>query len=137
MSGENLLLDFIVEGEISEADTPTIWLGATPSGLICVPPELPILPFLRRMPFLLQPSQFILAWDRHQEKINVYTPAKCAQNLFLLHYCMLPSHMKTESLGSYTFYANSLPLVVVVVLRLPFLGASVVATIVDEGLGQT
>jgi len=25
-----------------------------------------ILPFLHRMPFLLQPSQFILAWDRHR-----------------------------------------------------------------------
>jgi len=26
-----------------------------------------ILPFLRHMPFLSQPSQFILAWDRHQK----------------------------------------------------------------------
>jgi len=29
-------------------------------------PNFIIPPFLRRMPFLLQPSQFILAWDRHQ-----------------------------------------------------------------------
>jgi len=35
----NLLLDFMVQGEISDADTPTIWLGATPSGLISVPSE--------------------------------------------------------------------------------------------------
>jgi len=28
--------------------------------------HLPHPPFLRRMPFLLQPSQFILAWNRHQ-----------------------------------------------------------------------
>jgi len=28
---------FVVQGEISEADTPTIWLGATPSGLISDP----------------------------------------------------------------------------------------------------
>jgi len=30
------------------------------------PPTSIIPPFLCRMPFLLQPSQFILAWDRHQ-----------------------------------------------------------------------
>ena len=34
----NLLLDFMVQGEISEADTLTIRLGATPSGLISNPP---------------------------------------------------------------------------------------------------
>jgi len=65
---KNLLLDFMVQGEISEADTPTIWLGATPSGLISnsdPPPSSPH--FLRWMPFLLQPSQFILAWDRLSE----------------------------------------------------------------------
>jgi len=31
-----------------------------------MPPPLPSPPFLRWMPFLAQPSQFILAWDRHQ-----------------------------------------------------------------------
>jgi len=31
-----------------------------------MPPPLPSPPFLHRMPFLAQPSQFILAWDRHQ-----------------------------------------------------------------------
>jgi len=35
---EKLLLDFMVQGEISEANTPTIRLGATPSGLISDPP---------------------------------------------------------------------------------------------------
>jgi len=30
----HLLLDFMVQGKTTEADTPTIWLGATPSGLI-------------------------------------------------------------------------------------------------------
>ena len=34
----NILLDFVVQGEISEADTPTIRLGATPTGLISDPP---------------------------------------------------------------------------------------------------
>jgi len=35
---EILLLDFMVQGEISEADTPTIRMGDTPSRLICDPP---------------------------------------------------------------------------------------------------
>jgi len=56
---------FIVQGKITQADTPTIRLVATPSGLISNPPAN-IPPFLRRTPFLPQPSHFILAWDRHQ-----------------------------------------------------------------------
>ena len=35
---KNILLDFTVQGKISDADTPTIRLGATPSGLISDPP---------------------------------------------------------------------------------------------------
>ena len=35
---KKLLLDFMVQGGISDADTPTIRLGATPSGLISDPP---------------------------------------------------------------------------------------------------
>jgi len=36
------LLDFMVQGKITEADTPTIWLGATPPGLISdAPPSSP------------------------------------------------------------------------------------------------
>jgi len=38
---------------------------ATPSRLIDAP-LLPSPPFLHKMPFLTQPSQFILAWDKHQ-----------------------------------------------------------------------
>jgi len=33
-----LLLDFMVQGKITEADTPTIWMVATPSGLTSDPP---------------------------------------------------------------------------------------------------
>ena len=59
------LLDFMVQREMSEADTLTIQLGIIPSGLISdSPPSSPI--FLCQMPFLRQPSQFVLAWDRHQ-----------------------------------------------------------------------
>jgi len=31
-------------------------------------------PFLRRMPFLPQPSQFILAWDRHRNMLDCIPP---------------------------------------------------------------
>jgi len=62
-----LLLDFMVQGKITEAGTPSIWMGATPSGLISDPP-LSSHHFYARCPskFLAQPSHFILAWDRHQ-----------------------------------------------------------------------
>jgi len=64
---ENLLRDFMVQGEISEADTPTIQLGATLSGLISDPPRsssiftpdalpattLPIYPGLEQAPNML------------------------------------------------------------------------------------
>jgi len=64
---EEIFWTFMVQGKITEADTPTIWMGATPSGLINDPPSsLPHPQFLCRMPFLLQPSHFLLAWDRHQ-----------------------------------------------------------------------
>jgi len=35
---KNKFLDFIVQGNITEADTPTVWMGATPSELISNPP---------------------------------------------------------------------------------------------------
>jgi len=38
LARRNLLLDFMVQGKITEADTPTIWLGATSSELISDPP---------------------------------------------------------------------------------------------------
>jgi len=64
---ENLLLDFMVQGKITEADTPTIRLGATPSKLISDPPpsssifmpealpttNLPIYPGLGQAPNML------------------------------------------------------------------------------------
>jgi len=34
----NLFLDLVVQGKITEADTPTIRLGASPSGLMSDPP---------------------------------------------------------------------------------------------------
>jgi len=64
----NLLLDFMVQGQITEADTPTIWLGATPCRLISDPPPsslphfmpdafpaatLPIYPGLEQAPNML------------------------------------------------------------------------------------
>jgi len=51
--------------KITQAETPTIWMGCHPSRLIGAPTSA-IPPFLRRMPFLTQPSQFILVWDSHQ-----------------------------------------------------------------------
>jgi len=35
---ENFLLDFIVQGKTTQANTPTIRMGATPPRLICDPP---------------------------------------------------------------------------------------------------
>jgi len=55
----------MVQGKITEADTPTIRLGATPSRLIS-DPVTNLHHLLRQMHFLSQPSHFILAWDRHQ-----------------------------------------------------------------------
>jgi len=55
----------MVKGKVTEADTPTIWMGDTPSGLIHDPP-----PNIRSIftpdALLLQPSHFILPWYRHQ-----------------------------------------------------------------------
>jgi len=65
VAGENLLLGFIVPGEISEADTPTIRLTATPCGLISnPPPSSPSHVTLDALPAATLP--FILAWHRHQ-----------------------------------------------------------------------
>ena len=46
---------------ITQADAPTIRITATPSWLIGAPTSA-IPPFLCRMPFMAQPSQFIPAW---------------------------------------------------------------------------
>jgi len=44
----------MVQGRITEVDTPTVQLGETPSKLVSDPPPSAL--FLRRMPFLPQPS---------------------------------------------------------------------------------
>jgi len=49
------LQDFTVQGNITEADTATIFLGATPSRLISAHLHHPPI-FFSRMPFLLQPG---------------------------------------------------------------------------------
>jgi len=64
MQEEKLILDFMVQGEISEADTQHS--GWAPLQPVLSVTHLSHPPILRRIPFLLQPSQFILAWDRHQ-----------------------------------------------------------------------
>jgi len=58
-------LGFMVQGKITEADTLTmrnrchsIQTNQRPTSIIPL--------FVRRIPFLPQPSHFILAWDRHQ-----------------------------------------------------------------------
>ena len=51
-------------GKIKRGKCATIWLDVAPSDH-----RFPLLhhpPVLCRMPFLPQPSQFVLVWDRHQ-----------------------------------------------------------------------
>ena len=57
---EIIFCAFMVQGKITEAYTPTIRLGATPSGLISDRP-LSSPPFLCQTPFLLQLSP-TLSW---------------------------------------------------------------------------
>ena len=52
--------------KITQADAPTIWMDCHPIQTIWCPHLCHPHHFLCRMPFLTQPSQFILAWDRHQ-----------------------------------------------------------------------
>ena len=63
-----IILDFMRRGEDNRGkciDSPAgrhpIWTIDAPTWITRSPP-----PILHQMPFLLQPSQFILAWDRHQ-----------------------------------------------------------------------
>ena len=57
------LLYLMVQGKV----TMTVHLDATPSTLSLPPaPHLHHPPILCRVPFLRQPSQFFLAWDRHR-----------------------------------------------------------------------
>ena len=59
--------------EDNKRQTPKIRVGATQSGLISnEPPSIPT--FLHQMSFLPQPSQFILAWDRHRNMLDCILP---------------------------------------------------------------
>jgi len=62
------LLDFMVLERITTGSHTD-----NPSGHISNPPPS-IPPFLCQMPFLLQPSQFILAWDRHRNTLDCIPP---------------------------------------------------------------
>ena len=85
------LLSFIVQGEDNRGRHMTIWMDAIPSGL-SVPPSLSSPPFLCLMPFLPQPSQFILAWDRHQVCRLAY-PVDCfLLNVIAVTFSKKPIH---------------------------------------------
>jgi len=77
-------MDFMVKGKITEADTPTIWLGATPYGLISNPPPSsiyfytgchswcnpPIYPGLGQAPNMLACTQWF-GYSHHIHKTNM------------------------------------------------------------------
>jgi len=58
----------MVQGKITEVYTPTVQLGAPLRTNQQATSIIP--PFLRRMPFLLQRSKFILARDRHRNMLD-------------------------------------------------------------------
>jgi len=61
---------------ITQADAPTTQMDCHPIQTSwLVPSSLPSPQFLCQMPFLAQPSQFMLAWDRHQICWLVYPMA--------------------------------------------------------------
>ena len=60
------LLDFQQQNEDNTGRCTNNLDGLPPHPDKLVPPPLPSPPFLCRMLFLTQPSQFILAWDRYQ-----------------------------------------------------------------------
>ena len=95
----------------TEADAPTIRLDATPSGLsMPLPPSSP--PYLRRMPFLPQPSQFILAWDRHrvmQIMGNTVTSAKMPPPPKKTHKIRTHTHTHTHTHNRLTAFCPGLP----------------------------
>ena len=73
----------MVQGKITEiihiwsyGHTPTIQLGAIPSKLV-----ISIIPSIFTLdPFLRQPSQFILAWDRHRNMLHCILPWEVNNN---------------------------------------------------------
>jgi len=44
---ETTPLDFMEQGRIIEAEAPTVWVGATPMGLMASPPPQPLQGFLQ------------------------------------------------------------------------------------------
>jgi len=60
-----IILDFTRCGEDNRGKCTDSLAGRHPVQTIDAPTSI-IPPILRRIPFLPQPSQFILAWDRHQ-----------------------------------------------------------------------
>jgi len=59
----------MVQGKITEADTLTIRLGTTPSGLVSDPPVILPPRFYTGCPSCLNPPKSIVAWDRHQNML--------------------------------------------------------------------
>ena len=63
------LLDFLVQNEVTQADAPTIWMDCHPIHTNWYPHLYHPHHFYVGCPswhMVTQPSQFILAWDRHQ-----------------------------------------------------------------------
>ena len=63
VSEENFFWTFMMQGLITEADTSTIWLGATPAGLISSPPPSSPIFTPDALPAATLP---LYSWDRHQ-----------------------------------------------------------------------
>jgi len=81
---ENINLDFKRCGEDNRGkcvDNPT---GCHSIRTIDAPTSI-IFPVLRRMPFLPQPSKFILAWGRHQICWIAYLEAQLLKLIIFLH----------------------------------------------------
>jgi len=83
-------------GEDNNVKCTENFAGHHPIQTIDAPTSI-IPPILRWMPFLLQPSQFILAWDRHQICWIAYLEAwfPCLINA---EWWQTPTHFKCECL---------------------------------------
>jgi len=80
------LLDFMVQGKISEADAMTIPIGG---------PTYLIPPFLCQIPFLLPASQFRLAWNRLQIMLDCLSSGL----VYIRHSAECIMHHTTLKLG--------------------------------------
>jgi len=72
--------------KVTQADATTIWMDCHPILTDWCPP-LPSPPFLCWMPFLAQPSQFILAWDKHQICCLAYPMVNKLMSFSVSFYC--------------------------------------------------